>query len=99
MCMGMIVNYEGKVVFFFEVGIDKLWVVDELKGFVIVGVDGYFQWVEVVVVNGNQVVVWYKDIFYFVMVCYGWDDNLVYVNLKNRIGLLVFFFQILLEDK
>ena len=78
---------------------DKLWAVDELKGFAIAGADGHFQWAEAVVVNGNQVAVWHKDIPHPVTVRYGWDDNPVHANLKNRTGLPASPFQISLEDK
>ena len=37
MCTGMTVNHEGKAVLSFEAGTDKLWAVDELKGFAIAG--------------------------------------------------------------
>lgn len=82
MCTGMTVNHEGKAVLSFEAGTDKLWAVDELKGFAIAGADGHFQWAEAVVVNGNQVAVWHKDIPHPVTVRYGWDDNPVHANLK-----------------
>ena len=99
MCTGMTVNHEGKAVLSFEAGTDKLWAVDELKGFAIAGADGHFQWAEAVVVNGNQVAVWHKDIPHPVTVRYGWDDNPVHANLKNRTGLPASPFQISLEDK
>ena len=91
--------HEGKAVLSFEAGTDKLWAVDELKGFAIAGADGHFQWAEAVVVNGNQVAVWHKDIPHPVTVRYGWDDNPVHANLKNRTGLPASPFQISLEDK
>ena len=50
----------------------KLRAVDELTGFAIAGADGHFQWAEAVVVNGNQVAVWHKDIPHPVTVRYGW---------------------------
>lgn len=83
----MTVNHEGKAILSFEAGTDKLRVVDELKGFAIAGADGHFQWAEAVVVNGNQVAVWHKDIPHPVTVRYGWDDNPVHANLRNMAGL------------
>jgi len=43
--------------------------------------------------------VWHKDIPHPVTVRYGWDDNPVHANLKNRTGLPASPFQISLEDK
>ena len=94
MCTGMTVNHEGKAILSFEAGTDKLRVVDELKGFAIAGADGHFQWAEAVVVNGNQVAVWHKDIPHPVTVRYGWDDNPVHANLRNMAGLPASPFQI-----
>ena len=42
---------------------------------------------------------WHKDIPHPVTVRYGWDDNPVHANLKNRTGLPASPFQISLEDK
>ena len=94
MCTGMTVNHEGKAILSFEAGTDKLRAVDELTGFAIAGADGHFQWAEAVVVNGNQVAVWHKDIPHPVTVRYGWDDNPVHANLRNMAGLPASPFQI-----
>ena len=72
MCTGMTVNHEGKAVLSFEAGTDKLWAVDELKGFASAGSPmGIFSGRKQLVVNGNQVAVWHKDIPHPVTVRYG----------------------------
>ena len=47
----------------------------------------------------GEVEVGHKDIPHPVTVRYGWDDNPVHANLKNRTGLPASPFQISLEDK
>jgi sialate O-acetylesterase len=56
-----------------------------LKGFAIAGDDKKFVWAEARV-EGNDVVVWSKDVMKPVAVRYGWADNPI-CNLYNKAGL------------
>ena len=58
-----------------------------LKGFQIAGEDGHFKWANAVVITKNTVKVWNYKISNPKMVRYGWEDNPVESNLKNKDGL------------
>lgn len=75
-----------KMILSFRSGTDDLQQVTELKGFSVAGKDRIFKWAKARV-EGNKVIVWNEDIANPVVVRYGWDDNPIGINLRNKAGL------------
>ena len=76
----------NRIILSFKEGTNDLLAVDELKGFAIAGKDNQYKWAKATIEN-NMVIVWNADISAPVKIRYGWGDNPVGVNLRNKSGL------------
>lgn len=87
-----LVVFSGGVVYIFFDYVEELLILDGKLFciFEVVGDDGLFYLVQVVVENG-KIKVWSDKVKELEMVCYGWQ-LFICVNLVNGVGLFVFIF-------